>query len=391
MRKNSWIALAAVTVLVVIGAVYAVMQRNANTDRGDAIAGYLFPGLLAKVNDVALIAVHDAKHSFTVVRQKDDSWTVPEKSGYPVKPDAVKQTVVGMAVLKALEPRTARPELYGKIGVDEPGKPGSESIQIELKDAAGKALAGLIVGKNKSYEGDTRPANIYVRKLGDAQSWLAEGRFSVKADPIGWFDQEVFKLPRERMMAVEIDQPDGQKLVVSRASHNDKDFALKDLPAGATPKQSEIDGVATGLESLTFDDVAKADSLDFAKATTATFRTFDGLVVTARTIDKEGKHWTTFAAAFDPEQAAKARVAAAAETSAGKDAKPDAKTAEAKTAKAETAKAETAEAKPGVEAEAKGLQASLAGWAYQISDFRSVNFTRKPADLVQSQKDKKPS
>ena len=215
MRKNSWIALAAVTVVAVVGAVYVVGQRNAETDRGEAPSARLLPGLLAKVNDVAQIAVQDAKHKFTVVRQKDETWAMPEKSNYPVKPDAVKKAVVGMAELKALEPRTAKPDLYSKIGVDAPDAKGSESVQVDLKDAAGKEIAGIIAGKTKSFEGDVRPAQIYVRKVGDAQSWLAEGRFEAKPDPIGWLDDEIFKLSRDRVMSVEIDQPD-----VRRAMHS---------------------------------------------------------------------------------------------------------------------------------------------------------------------------
>ena len=71
---------------------------------------------------------------------------------------------------------------------------------------------------------------------------------------------------------------------------------------GDLPKGRELsfagspDGVAGAITGFNFDDVAKADQVDFSKASQSVTNTFDGLTITVKIAAKGMDHWATVAA-----------------------------------------------------------------------------------------------
>jgi len=356
MRSRSLGILVAAAVAAVGAAGWIVLNQPEQAGSQITAQGPLFPGLGGKLNDVATLLVADAKQSVSIVRGPGDTWTLKEKADYPVRADAVKKTVVGMADLRLLEPRSQNSEQHLKMGVGEIDQAGSEAVRISLKDAAGADVAAVLLGKVKASETTMRPAEIFMRKVGDNQAWLVQGRLEAKADPMSWLDKETLKVVRGRIMSVDIVQPDGSKARVIRTDPKKEEFDLADVPEGKKPKNSEIGGIVGGLEFVNFDDVAKAGAIDLSQAVTTTYRTYDGLVVELKTVKHEGKPWVHFKASVDSEQAAK-------------------KLAEADERKVLLPPEE-------VEKEAKGVNTRLSPWVHQVPDYRSDNFTKKPDDLI---------
>ena len=68
------------------------LQRRAQEPQTVEAPSELFPGLLARVNEVQVLSVHLPAGTFSV-RREGDGWIMPEKSGYPVKFETVKQAV----------------------------------------------------------------------------------------------------------------------------------------------------------------------------------------------------------------------------------------------------------------------------------------------------------
>ncbi|WP_119418368.1 DUF4340 domain-containing protein [Desertibaculum subflavum] len=356
MRAKGLTIMAGAAVVAVAAAAWIVIRQAEQTASSIGDQGPLFPALAQQINDVGTLMIADAKQSFTIQRQGEDRWVLKEKADYRVRDDAVKKAVVGIAELQILEPRSENPELHQKMGVGDLDKPGSEAVRITLKDKASKDLASLLIGKTKASETTMRPAEIFVRKASDTKAWLVHGRLEVKADPMSWVDKETFKVVRGRIMSVEIAQPDGAKAEIRRTDPAKEEFELVGLPKDKKAKVSDVNGIAGGLEFVNFDDVAKADAVDFSKAVVATYRTYDGLVLEIRTVKKDGKPWVNFKASVDAAQVAKDL----------------AKTDEKKI----LLSAEE------VEKEAKGINDRLGAWAHQVPDYRSDNFTRKPDDLI---------
>lgn len=382
MRTTSWLGLVAVTIVVIVAAVYVVDQQQAALNTAPGSVGPLYPGLLAEVNDVRSIEVASAKQDFTIARPKagDGPWVIAAKGNYPADPNQVKAAVVGIAELKTLSPRTDDPALYDQIGVGDIKDPKSDAVRLVLKDGSGKVLAALLVGKTASYATDTEPAQLYVRKEGEKRSWLVQGRLNVRAKPVTWMKTQIIAVPRHRIMRVEVTPEKGQPFTIERSAPTQENFTVLGLPKGVNPKITNVNGISAALDLVTFDDVAPAKGIDFTKAARVVYHTFDGLVVTVETVTHDKKPWTIFSAAVDPAQAKKEAEAkaetpptAVAKGKPGGSAKAAAKPAEKPAAASATLDAAAVEK---VTKEADALNKALAGWTYQLPDYRSVNFTR---------------
>jgi hypothetical protein len=336
------------TAVAVAGAAYVTVDRERATNE-PAVAETLFPGLGERINDVAVLTVKRGADAWTIRRGEDGGWTMSEKHGYPVSADRVKKAVVALSDLRVLEPKTAKPELYAKIGVQAIDAEGSEAVRIGLQDGGEQELAALLVGKTRKAESGAAPAEVYVREPDAARAWLVEGHLDVKDDPLTWLDPRMLKVERKRVNRVVTTHPDGERIEVEQSADSPETFKLLNVPEGRKAKSSyTIDAVAGGLAALAFQDVALADDIDFREgATVSRIETSDGLRVTTRVVEREDARWLSVEAAFD-----KALAAADADTTE-------------------------------VEKEVAEINARAAGWAYKISTYDAENLTRRMADLTE--------
>ena len=358
MRQRGILILAAVAILVVITAVYALQQRESRTVQAQ-LPALLFPGLLEKVNDVATVSVAGPEESFTIAKDKDGKWTMPSKGGYPVPVETVKQALVGLAELKPVEQKTANPEFFSKLDLQDRDAKDSKSLEIRLQDSGGKDIAAVLVGKRGATATTSTPGTIYVRKPGENQTWLASGRFEPDPKAVRWLDRDVVKVERQRVNTVTATRPDGNKLVVARETPTADDFKPLNVPEGAKLiSGGPSNALGSALGYISYDDVAPAASIDFSDAAKAEYRTFDGLVVTVSVKEKDGKHWVKFDAAQDRSVTAPA----------GKDEKDKPKTPE------EVAK------------EVEAFNAKTKGWAYEVTKYKAEDFTKTLDDVIEKEK-----
>ena len=366
MKSSTLGILVAATVVVAGGAGFALYQRQQATAVA-AEGGPLLPGFLAKVNSATSLAVIGPKQSFTVAKGAGETWSVVEKDGYPAKGDVVKKAIVGMAELKIVESRTANPEMYERLGVGEPGK-DPEAVSLTLKDAAGTVLGAVILGKTKTYESGGKNGEYYVRVPGQKESWVGSARLQAPGDALRWIDNNLSRLSRERIASVTITHAGEPPVKVVPEADKPGEFRLLGIPAGQKLKSSsDPNSTAGGLDYLAFDDVKKADKIDFTKApATAVYSTADGLDVTVTMVTMDGKTWARFAVAFDAARAA-AFKPAATKGEDGKDKEPAAFDAKK------------------VETEAAELAKKVDGWAFQLSEGNAKPLTRKMADLLESE------
>ncbi|MBT3334677.1 MAG: hypothetical protein HN394_24500, partial [Rhodospirillaceae bacterium] len=112
MKTKPFALLAVVTALSIAAAIWSSVERSRATASA-APPGSLFADLITQVNDIARIDVQTPKLAFTILRGEGDGqegdWGVKERSGYPVKFATIKQAVVGIANMRLLEAKTAKP------------------------------------------------------------------------------------------------------------------------------------------------------------------------------------------------------------------------------------------------------------------------------------------
>lgn len=391
MRKTAFFALSITTVLAVAAAMFVSKERAPESELAESA---LFPGLAEHINDVARIEVK-SKDQKTTVRKDGERWVIEDRAGFPALFDKVKATVVAVADLEVLEPKTTNKELYPRLGVEGIDAEPSSSVLVQLADGQSKPLAALLVGKPRS----GGSPGTYVRRPDEPQAWLVRGRVEVSADPVEWMERELLNIAPERIREITIEKAGDKPLRVFKKEPKDKDFVLADLPKGAKLKsQLTLNGLASALEQLRLDDVKKRSGFELPKGhTVTTLRGFDGLVAVVQSAVIDDKTHAVFEFSYDaaaaaepekkpsaPDQApAAAPAVALAEKPAGA---PEAPTAPPDAPKGEVPAPEPA--KPSVADEVATLNAKVAEWVYLLPSFKAKLLAEGLSDLTDPEEPK---
>ena len=294
MQERGLIILGAATLALVVLAVVAIATGDRGVSRA-APGERALPALATKLDDIGAVGIKHGALSLTFVRD-GDNWLVAEKGNYPAAAGKVRQIVLAMTDLLLVEPKTQQAEVYPRLDVEDAGS--GKSTLVTLKDKSGATLAELIIGKRRFDRLGTGTDGVYVRKPGDSQSWLARGSLEFSDQLSSWLDRRIVDIPEKRIAKATLTQPDGSKLVISRAKPEDK-FTVEDAPADAKFKsETTTSEPAMVLESLDLDDVKPAAEMPIPDkdVVTGSFTTFDGLTVNVRLLDKDDMHWVALSA-----------------------------------------------------------------------------------------------
>jgi len=294
MQLRSLLSLAVATVVLVLLASIVLATGDRGVSRA-APGARAFPALAAKLGDVSSVSLSRNGTTMTLIRD-GDRWLVAEKGNYPANGAKISQIVRAMADLTLVEPKTQTASLYPRLEVEDPGD--GKSALISVKDKSGGALAEAIVGKRRYDRLGAGNDGVYIRKPGEAQSWLARGTLDPSGEPASWLDRQILDISEKKVAKVTLMQPDGSRLVISRAAPDAK-FAVEDAPADTKFKsESTISGPAQALETLDLDDVKPSGELPVpAKdVVTASFTTFDGLTVDLRLTERDKNNWVAISA-----------------------------------------------------------------------------------------------
>jgi Domain of unknown function (DUF4340) len=295
MHARSLILLASATAALVAIAIVVLASGDRGVSRA-APGQSAFPALAARLGDVASVTVSRDGTTMTLIRD-GDNWLVAEKGNYPANAAKISQIVRAMADLTLVEPKTQNPDLYPRLEVEDPGN--GKSTLVAVKDKSGGDLAQAIVGKRRYDRLGAGNDGVYLRRAGEAQSWLARGTLDPSGDAANWLDRQIIDTSEKKIAKVTLTQADGSKLVISRSAPEAK-FAVEDAPADAKFKsETATSGPATALETLDLDDVKPAGELPVPdkNVVTASFTTFDGLTVDLRLMERDKADWIAISAA----------------------------------------------------------------------------------------------
>lgn len=377
----------AVTIVVVIAAVVAVNQQQravVNQQAGE----YLFPGLETKVNDVAKVEVVKGEDHVTIQRT-DNNWKIVEKDNYPADFTKVKEVVMKIAAFTTIEAKTKIPENYAKLNVEDPTQEDTKAVQVSLKDDADNELASVIVGRMETGGFSTVGQDkTYVRKANDEQVWLVKGGLVVDEEPSDWVTEEILNIDVSRVKKVEITHKGGDTVIIEKEKPGEGDFIIANLPKGKEAKsQSDLTQVARAMQTLRMVDVEKAEGFEFPedKTMTTELQTFDGLVITAKTVKQAGAYLTNFSARFDPslrpaEETKPEATPEATQEDAGKEGDEQKQAAEQPAPHAATPPPVKDAAL--VQQEVTQLNQQLSPWVFTLNKSKAKNLVEEMADLV---------
>lgn len=282
-RKQFLILILALLLLGGVGAALFWQDLSAYRASGAKIGAKLIPEI--KVADVAHIELRDATSRATLLR-KDTGWIVQERNGYPADFKAISDLIIKLIDLKVVQAETIGESLFPRVQLVEPGKGEGAGTQVDLKDAAGKSLVSVIVGKTilKKDPGnplpsaqDGVPAGRYIRAAGatDKVVVVSDPLTQVDAQPGRWLDKRFPKPDRLKTLAV---AGDGMSWKMARGEEWEQwKFVGGD---GIVNPQAAVTA-ANALGNIAFKDVAMTvKPEDEGKPTILTAETFDNLTYT---------------------------------------------------------------------------------------------------------------
>ncbi|HXQ51333.1 MAG TPA: DUF4340 domain-containing protein [Stellaceae bacterium] len=297
MQNKGLIGLIAVTAVAV--AVAVLVARGGGAPKDDPLVGTrVLPEIGQRLDGVARIALVRGDIKTTLVR-KGDAWNVEEKGGYAANATKVHQAILGLADLAFVEPKTKKSDLYPRLELEDADKKGAKSTLVTVSDDKGSLLGEIIAGKRSVDALGGGNDGLYVRKPGDAQSWLARGTLDLSGDTAGWLETKLLDVPADQVKSVTLTAPDGASFTFTRLKQGDALALATPPPAGKKLKSdSALDEPAGALAGLELSDVQPAKDMTFPPGVVAgaRYETFDGLVVTVSLVNKDGTEWARIAA-----------------------------------------------------------------------------------------------
>jgi len=361
MHRGRWM-LVLLAAALIAAAIYLSTARRA--DRPAGVDERLYPALEASLDDITTIRIKGPGDTTVVTLQRAETlWQVAERSDFPADSSRVRTLLLGLAQARTLEEKSSLPANYPALGVEDLTAQGATGTGVELDGLADPV--SLIVGKSPGARSS------YVRRKGEAASWQIGTAITVERDPAKWLATELLDVGAGRIQSAGVAVAGKRPWSMAKASRADLNFTVTGKPAGgsASAADSSTDLVATALAALRLVDVRPAaDPAKDKPAATATYRTFDGLVLAIDGYADGDKRYLRVRASVD--EAAPRRFFAAPAPPADKDAAAEASTAKVSVAApaadkpAELSTPESVLAQ--TRAEVSKLEARLNGRSFEI-------------------------
>ncbi len=359
--------------LVVVGALALIAQYDPQPPSPGG--GLLLPGLADDLDQVTQVAVVGAgsESVATLQRGDDGTWTVAEKNGYPADATKVRRALIALAESRIVEPKTANPDFYDRLGVEDVVGDDAGGLSVTLTGA--DPPVAVIVGDSEG------ASQRYVREPGQAQSFLIDRDPEVGDETTDWLDTELLAIPGSRVARVTVTHPDGEVVSVSKADSEQPNYAVEAIPEGRELQYASVANVmGTVLSSLRLQDVEPRTDTE-VPVTVTEWATFDGLAITAESFERDDEPWVAFRVEYRP-----------AEETPSEDVEPDTDSEQQAVADEESGDAPGEEAADeaaaeddamAVASEAMELDRRLAGWRYRVAGYQHDQMTRRMDDLLQ--------
>jgi hypothetical protein len=253
MTPKSFVNLGAVALLSALLAIVAFAANN-QWSTGRAGGEKLMPGLADTIRQVTAIEVRQGEDKAMLERAADGRWSLKSRDGYPVDVAKVRALLVGLGQAELVEPKTAKPDRYAALELDDPEQKGAKARLVRLLGADGKALSEAVLGKRRyAGYGSGSSGGTYVRKPGSAQTWLANVEVEAPVATKDWVKTSVLSLDAAKINKVSLEIPGEQPLKIERP-------VAAPAPAATAPKDAaKSDGKSAKAD-------AKGDVEAFHKA-----------------------------------------------------------------------------------------------------------------------------
>lgn len=289
-RKNIQVLAAIVIVLIL-----AILLMESTDDTNSAsLDQALLPGFTEHANDAQRIHIVRSNTDQITLRRESDKWVISTREDYAADVGKLRQLIVALAEARIIEKKTSNPDLYQKLGVDDPEEDGSGTkVVIEGEDFSYAVILGESVQRGHRY----------ARTLDDDASYLINTNPDVPEEVGDWLFPDIIDIDSKSIRKVTLGHENGETITIEKSTEELTDFSVRDIPEGRELSYATVgNGIAGALSQLELDDVRAAT--EGTPGTTAVFDTWDGLQVTARVITENDETWVAFSAEMAPGESA---------------------------------------------------------------------------------------
>jgi len=297
-RRNLMVLGALAALSVALAAI--VLTLRAQEGRARFTPGEFLPGFAAQVKDAARIHIVSRDGAFDVTYLPAKGWVLPARGNYPADFEQVRHTLIGLAALEAVEPKTARADWLSYMGLDMP--PKGSGTAITVSDRAGKTLASVIAGNSAELDNAQGATGLFVRHPGDNQSYLARSVYALHGNVADWLETGVMSIDAARLNTVTVTPASGAAFTVAREHPSDREFKLQGSPPpkGFAVNPASVNLIPQLITGFAFVDVRPASQLDFSKVAHLTAHTFDMQNIRMDAVSVGGEVWVRVSAQADP-------------------------------------------------------------------------------------------
>lgn len=354
MNKSTFRNLAIVLFALVAILIGVEMSERRATTAGSS--GLLFPELKGRINDVNSLLIEAPGEEAITISNASGTWSVANRDDYPAQVGKIRELLLALADAQVLEEKTANPERYGALGVNDPELPDSRGVRVAI--AGDDFEFALIVGDIN------QGSNRYVRIADQPQSLLIDADPALPETIGGWLRSDLVDIESSRVSQVSIRHADDELIEILR-SEGETEFEVQDLPDGRELSYpTVVNGMASVLTDLQLEDVRRAPPGE--PQTVTRFETFAGLRlrvgVYSDADDPDGNRWID--------------LQAAANEMADED---------------EAVGADGVEADSGDDndaaATAAALNDRLGGWQFRVAGYKLDQLSRRWEDLLKAEED----
>jgi hypothetical protein len=357
MNSRRLIVLGLAAVVAIAAGLWLGGRRTAS-DRA-AAEQTLYPDLKQQLDQVTSVRITKPGDQPGVeLARRDAGWVVVDRADYPADTAKLRKLLAALAEAKVYEEKTSNPEQYSTLGVEDVSSQKAGGVRIDVTGP--KAPISLVVGKPGIGAQST-----YVRRAGEKPSWLVATSIETSSSPDAWLRKDIVDVRADRIQSVSVAIEKSPAYTASKGSRADANFNVS-LPKGKQlSSPGAANSVATALTGLTLADVQPASAFEAMPHNAhATVKTFDGLVIDIDGWIREDKHYVSVKTAYDAAQAEKYKMPIAPPAEGA--AEPE----------------ERQEPAPNVEQEAKSTAAQLAGWTYEIPEYKYEAIFKPLATLL---------
>jgi hypothetical protein len=280
--NNKTLAILAFVSIALIAAAVVTNQQPSNGQQ-TKVDNYLFPALSADIEAASRLEMYRSASDQPALSfsKQGDQWIV-DSIGYPMNFEMIRSLLRTLSQAKLNEKMTANAAHYHRLGLRDVSDPESIARVLRISDQAGNSLGGLVMGRTVARGGS---ANTYVRREGEAQTWLIGGVVEMTPEPEKWLDIVISDIPASAIKQAEIANADGDYLGVSKENPEQAIFTIDGLPDAAELLYPGVaNGVAEALNDFNLENVQTAESFTFTEGAIvrSEYQLFNGVVISVR-------------------------------------------------------------------------------------------------------------